>query len=142
MSAQSIITHLDLRPHPEGGWYRETWAQHCPPGTRPAGTAIYYLLEAGQHSHWHRVDATEIWHHYAGAPLILSLSETAAGPAQDRILGPDLLHGQLPQLIVPPQFWQAARTTGEWTLAGCTVSPGFRFDGFEMAAPEFDIPRA
>lgn len=141
-SAQDIIAHLDLRPHPEGGWYRETWAAAANTGDRPAGTAIYYLLEDGQRSHWHRVDAAEVWHHYAGDPLILSIAATDQGPAEEHLLGPDLIAGQSPQLIVPPHYWQAARPTGNWTLVGCTVSPGFRFDGFEMAAEGFEIPTA
>ncbi len=141
MTVRAIIDHLDLRPHPEGGWYRETWAAEAPDGERPAGTAIYYLLEAGQRSHWHRVDAAEIWHFHAGDPLVLSLAKSAAGPARDVVLGPDVLSGQVPQVLVPPHHWQSARPLGEWTLAGCTVSPGFRFDGFEMAAAGFDIPR-
>ena len=139
-TAQDIIRLLDLHPHPEGGYYRQTWIAG---GTgRPAGTCIYFLLETGSHSHWHRVDATEIWHHYAGAPLILSLSERDAGPARDHVLGPDLFAGQAPQIVVPPHHWQAARSTGDWTLAGCTVSPAFQFDGFDLAPPGFDIPRA
>jgi len=141
MTAQAIIDHLDLRPHPEGGWYRETWAGHETAGARPVGTAIYYLLEAGQRSHWHRVDAAEIWHFYAGAPLVLSMAETGGGPAREIVLGPDVLTGQAPQVLVPPHHWQAARPLGDWTLVGCTVSPGFTFAGFEMAPPGFDIPR-
>lgn len=141
MTADQIIAQLNLAPHPEGGHYRQTWIADAPEGTRPAGTAIYFLLKAGEVSHWHRVDAAEIWHYYAGAPLILSLSETGAGPAQDLTLGPDLAAGQLPQHIVPPHHWQAARSTGDWTLVGCTVSPAFQFEGFELAAPGFDIPR-
>ncbi|MBO9477664.1 cupin domain-containing protein [Shimia sp. R11_0] len=141
LSAEQIIAQLNLAPHPEGGHYRQTWIADAPEGTRAAGTAIYFLLKAGEASHWHRVDAAEIWHYYAGAPLILSLSETEAGPAQDLMLGPDLAAGQLPQHIVPPHHWQAARSTGDWTLVGCTVSPAFQFEGFELAAPGFDIPR-
>lgn len=141
ITADEIIAQLNLAPHPEGGHYRQTWIADAPEGTRPAGTAIYFLLKAGETSHWHRVDAAEIWHHYAGAPLILSLAETEAGPAQDLTLGPDLAAGQLPQHIVPPHHWQAARSTGDWTLVGCTVSPAFQFEGFELAAPGFDIPR-
>jgi len=138
MTAEGVIAALGLAPHPEGGWYRETWVAG---GTaRPAGTCIYFLLKAGERSHWHRVDAAEIWHFYAGAPLTLSLAESAAGPARHHRLGPDLGQGERPQMVVPPHHWQAARTTGDWTLAGCTVSPGFRFDGFELAAPGFDIP--
>jgi len=141
MTADQIIAHLNLAPHPEGGHYRQTWIAPANGADRPAGTAIYFLLKGGEASHWHRVDAAEIWHHYAGAPLILSLSETDQGPATDSVLGPDLAVGQLPQLIVPEGHWQAARSTGDWTLVGCTVSPAFRFEGFELAAPEFDIPR-
>lgn len=139
-TAQDIIRHLDLSPHPEGGHFRQTWEADGP--GRPSGTCIFFLLAAEEHSHWHHVDATEIWHHYAGAPLILSIAATDDGPARDHVLGPDLFAGQSPQLIVPPQHWQAARSNGDWTLVGCTVSPGFRFDGFTLAAPGFDIPRA
>ncbi|SHH78674.1 cupin domain-containing protein [Marivita hallyeonensis] len=139
-SAQKVIKHLDLRPHPEGGHYRQTWMADNE--GRATGTCIYFLLAAGEASHWHRVDAAEIWHYYAGAPLILSMSDTDAGPAQDLTLGPDLFAGQAPQIIVPAHHWQAARSTGDWTLVGCTVSPGFEFNGFELAAPRFDIPRA
>ncbi|WP_425098511.1 cupin domain-containing protein [Tropicibacter sp. S64] len=137
--ADEIIRLLDLQPHPEGGHYRQTWIAPDK-GRRPAGTCIYFLLKAGERSHWHRVDAAEIWHFYAGAPLILSLSETAQGPRTDLPLGPDLLSGQRPQIIVPPHHWQAARSTGDWTLVGCTVSPAFRFEGFELAPEGFDIP--
>lgn len=140
-TAAEIIAHLDLAPHPEGGWYRQTWIAEATQGSRPAGTAIYYLLEADQKSHWHRVDAAEIWHHYAGAPLLLSLAATASGPATDHRLGPDLLGGEAPQIIVPKDHWQAARSTGAWSLVGCTVSPAFHFDGFELAPKGFDIPR-
>lgn len=138
MSPEDIIAQLRLSPHPEGGHYRQTWVAD---GTgRPAGTCIYFLLKAGELSHWHRVDATEIWHFYAGAPLILSRAETENGPATEAVLGPDLARGALPQLIVPEHHWQSARTTGDWTLVGCTVSPGFQFDGFELADPAFGIP--
>lgn len=140
MSARAIIDRLGLAPHPEGGWYRQTWAADN--DGRPTGTAILFLLQAGEVSHWHRVDAAEIWLFHAGAPLILSTAETDAGPAQDRVLGPDVLGGEMPQLIVPPHHWQAARSTGAYTLVSCTVSPGFRFDGFTLAPPGFDIPRA
>ncbi len=141
MTADQIIAHLNLAPHPEGGHYRQTWIAEAEGVARPAGTAIYFLLKGGETSHWHRVDAAEIWHFYAGAPLILSLSETDNGPATDHTLGPDLASGQFPQLIFPEGHWQAARTTGDWTLVGCTVSPAFQFEGFELAAPDFDIPR-
>lgn len=140
MNADQLIEKLDLQPHPEGGYYRETWVADN--DGRPVGTAIYFLLKAGESSHWHKVDAVEIWHYYAGAPLILSLAETEAGPAKDHILGPDLFQHQAPQVIVPTNYWQAARTTGDFTLVGCTVSPGFQFDGFTLAEPGFDIPAA
>lgn len=140
MTADDIIAHLQLAPHPEGGHYRQTWVADN--AGRPFGTCIYFLLKAGEASHWHRVDAVEIWHYYAGAPLILSIAPDDAGPAVDHILGPDLAAGQFPQAIVPKDHWQAARSTGDWTLVGCTVSPGFDFSGFTLAAPGFDIPKA
>ncbi|MCG7518033.1 cupin domain-containing protein [Ruegeria sp. Ofav3-42] len=138
MTAQQIIDHLKLEQHPEGGWFRETW--RADNEGRATGTCIYFLLAEGESSHWHRVDATEIWLYHAGAPLILSLSATDDGPATDHLLTPDLSEGA-PQLIVPKNHWQAARSTGEYTLVSCTVSPGFQFEGFELAAPEFDIAR-
>ena len=140
MTADDIIARLDLSPHPEGGHYRQTWVAEAD-GGRPAGTCIYFLLKGGERSHWHRVDAAEIWHYYAGAPLILSMAETEAGPAWDHVLGPDLDAGEAPQAIVPEHYWQAAASTGDWTLVGCTVSPGFRFEGFELARDGFDIPK-
>ncbi|NOD46513.1 MULTISPECIES: cupin domain-containing protein [unclassified Ruegeria] len=138
MTAQDIIDHLNLQRHPEGGWYAETW--RASNAGRPTGTCIYFLLQAGESSHWHRVDATEIWLYHAGAPLVLSLSATDKGPAADHLLTLDLSKGA-PQLIVPEGHWQAARSTGDYTLVSCTVSPGFDFEGFELAAPGFDIPR-
>ncbi len=141
MTAFDIIKSLALQPHPEGGWYRQTWQAAAQGGERPTGTAIYYLLEKGQQSHWHHVDAVEIWHFYAGAPLILSRAATDLGPCRDDVLGPDIAAGHAPQVIVPAQHWQSARSTGAWSLAGCTVSPGFQFDGFHLADPDFDIPR-
>ncbi|KAJ56606.1 cupin [Actibacterium mucosum KCTC 23349] len=140
MTADQIIETLQLAPHPEGGHYRQTWVAEGP--GRAAGTCIYFLLKGDERSHWHRVDAAEIWHFYAGAPLILSMAETEAGPARDHLLGPDLAAGQAPQRVVPVGHWQAARSTGDYTLVGCTVSPGFQFEGFELAAPGFDIPRS
>ncbi len=137
--ADRIIAALGLAPHPEGGWYRQTWIGPGVAG-RATGTAIHFLLKAGERSHWHRVDADEIWHHYAGAPLILSVSETETGPRRDNRLGADVLSGEQPQITVPAHHWQAAVGTGDWTLVGCTVSPGFRFDGFRLAPPGFDIP--
>ena len=140
MTADEIIALLDLAPHPEGGWYRQTWAAEGP--GRPAGTSIYFLLKAGEQSHWHKVDAAEIWHFYAGSPLVLSIAENTEGPAKEHRLGPDLASGERPQLLVPPDHWQTARTTGAFTLVGCTVSPGFLFDRFDLAPPGFDIPAA
>ncbi|MFK7744159.1 MAG: cupin domain-containing protein [Roseobacter sp.] len=138
MTAQDIIDALQLAPHPEGGHYRQTWMAEN--AGRPVGTCIYFLLAEGESSHWHKVDATEIWLYHSGAPLVLSLSATDNGPATDHVLGPDLASAQ-PQIIVPENHWQAARTTGAYTLVSCTVSPGFQFDGFTLAAPGFDIPR-
>jgi predicted cupin superfamily sugar epimerase len=138
MTADEVITELGLAPHPEGGWFRETWV--AGDGPRPSGTCIYFLLQTGERSHWHRVDAAEIWHFYAGAPLVLRMSESDAGPVARHVLGPDLSVGQAPQIVVPEGHWQSAESTGAWTLVGCTVSPGFSFDGFELAAPGFDIP--
>ncbi|RWR46424.1 cupin domain-containing protein [Sinirhodobacter ferrireducens] len=139
--AERIIAALGLAPHPEGGWYRQTWIAEAGPQARAAGTAILFLLRAGERSHWHRVDAAEIWHFHAGAPLILSIAAEDTGPARDTRLGPDVLAGEAPQRIVPAGHWQAARSTGAWTLVGCTVSPGFRFEGFELAPPGFEIGR-
>ncbi|MBE9638082.1 cupin domain-containing protein [Salipiger mangrovisoli] len=139
MTAEDIIGLLDLAPHPEGGHYRQTWIADSGDGGRAAGTCIYFLLRRGERSHWHRVDAAEIWHFYAGAPLVLSVAATGAGPRRDLLLGPDLASGARPQHIVHEGHWQAARSLGDWTLVGCTVSPGFRFEGFELAAPDFDI---
>ena len=139
MTADEIIARLGLAPHPEGGHYREIWRAGNP--GRPTATSICFLLRAGEVSHWHHVDATEIWHFHAGAPLILAIAADADGPAQEHMLGTDLAAGAAPQVIVPPYHWQAARPTGDWTLVGCTVSPGFDFAGFTLAPPGFDIPR-
>lgn len=139
MTAQEIIDTLKLAPHPEGGYFRQTWADETTDG-RPLATCIYFLLTSEQASHWHRVDAVEIWLYHAGAPLILSTAETNAGPRTDTRLGPNLLAGERPQSIVAKDHWQAARTMGDWTLVSCTVSPGFTFDGFTLAHPGFDIP--
>jgi len=138
-TADQIIRKLGLVRHPEGGWYRQTWIAGDTTG-RPAGTCIYFLLRAGETSHWHRVDAAEIWHFYAGAAVELRLAADSAGPAVPHRLGPDVLGQEAPQVIVPPHHWQAARSLGAWSLVGCTVSPAFQFDGFELAPPEFDIP--
>ena len=135
--ADRLISALALTPHPEGGWYRQTWVGPMQEG-RASGTAILFLLREGEHSHWHRVDADEIWLWHAGGPLVLSMGKETA---QDAILGPDVLAGQMPQIIVPKGEWQAARSLGDYTLVSCTVSPGFRFEGFTLAPPGFDLPR-
>jgi uncharacterized protein len=137
MEAARIIEKLGLQPHPEGGWYRQTWVGPEVAG-RASGTAIHFLLQAGERSHWHRVDADEIWLWHAGAKLELSLG---VDRAEAVILGPDVLAGDKVQAVVPKGWWQAARSLGSWTLVSCTVSPGFRFDGFELAAAEFELPR-
>lgn len=139
MTPDQIIAHLDLEQHPEGGWFKQTWIADN--SGRATGTCIYFLLKSGETSHWHKVDATEIWLYHAGAPLILSISPDDTGPAVDHLLTPDLTKGA-PQCIVPEHNWQAARSTGDFTLVSCTVSPGFHFDGFVLADPGFDIPRA
>lgn len=139
MTADEIIKRLDLSPHPEGGHYRQTWVAAAEIGQRPAGTAILFLLRAGERSHWHKVDADEIWHFHAGAPLRLLIAEAEDSPALTQMLGADLSNGEMPQLVVPRDHWQAADTTGDYTLVSCTVSPGFRFEGFMLAPPEFDI---
>ncbi|WP_040496226.1 cupin domain-containing protein [Ilumatobacter nonamiensis] len=133
-----LIELLGLEPHPEGGYYAETW-RAASSGGRPTGTAIYFLLTAAAASHWHRVDAAEIWHHYGGAPLRLS-TWTDGATVDRRVLGADLVAGERPQLVVAPGQWQAAETLGAWTLAGCTVSPGFQFEHFELAPTGWEPP--
>ncbi len=135
--AADIIAALGLRPHPEGGHYRETYRHAPADGGRGAMTAIYYLLAAGDVSAWHRVnDADEIWHFYAGAPLALTLSANGHDAEAHR-LGPGITRRQQPQILVPAGCWQTAESLGAWTLAGCTVGPAFSFDGFEMAPPDW-----
>jgi predicted cupin superfamily sugar epimerase len=136
LTAEEVVQLLGLLPHPEGGAYRETFRAPAPDGGRGASTAIYYLLRSGELSAWHRVDADEVWHHYAGAPLELGLWDS-----QERSvlrLGKDLAAGERPQAVVPAGVWQSARSLGEWTLVGCTVAPAFQFSGFEMAPPGWD----
>ena len=134
MRPEAIIRELGLQPHPEGGWYVQTF-RDSPGEGRGHSTAIYYMLQAGERSHWHRVhDAAEVWHYYAGAPLVLRISEDGTG-SEKITLGVDLAAGERPQAIVPANWWQAAETTGDYTLVGCTVSPGFEFSSFEMAPP-------
>ena len=136
-NASEIIRLLDLKPHPEGGFYRETFRD---PRTdaqgRALSTLIYFLIDVGDVSAWHRCDATEVWHCYAGAPLVLTMSENGHDASAVH-LGPHLRAGQRPQVVVPAGWWQTATSLGEWTLVGCTVAPGFDFAGFEMAPPDW-----
>ena len=141
-TSKEVIAALELRPHPEGGHYRETFRDSRESEGRSAGTAIYYLLDVGEVSAWHRVDAAEIWHWYAGAPPGLTKRANGQAAAADH-LGPDLLRQQRPQLVVPAGHWQTATSLGSWTLVGCTVAPGFDFAGFELAPPDWrPMPRA
>jgi uncharacterized protein len=134
--AQALIAALGLQPHPEGGHYVETWRAAAELGGRAAGSAIYYLLREEERSAWHRIDAAEVWHYYAGAPLELSVAAASGDQEPQRfILGPDVLAGQRPQVVVLPGDWQSAVSLGAWTLVGCTVSPAFELDGFELAEP-------
>jgi len=138
IDAREVIDRLGLVPHPEGGWYRETWRDLPADGGRGVGSAIYFLLDAHERSHWHRVDAAEAWHHYAGGHLELAIVED--DHHQRITLGPDLADDCEPQAVVPARAWQAARPVDGWVLVGCTVSPAFDFAGFELAdegwAPE------
>ena len=132
LTAADMIRLLDLKPHPEGGHYRETFRDaNVDAKGRAASTAIYFLLARGERSHWHRVDAVEVWHWHAGAALMLSIADD--GVKRTITLGPDLAAGETPQGVVPSGHWQAAESSGDWTLVGCTVSPGFEFSGFELA---------
>ncbi|WP_075220000.1 cupin domain-containing protein [Acuticoccus yangtzensis] len=136
MSAKAIIAALGMQPHPEGGYFVETF-RDAADGGRGHSTAIYYLLEAGDCSAWHRVnDAAEVWHYYAGAPLALTLSPNGHDAVAHR-LGPDIAAGERPQVVVPAGHWQTAESLGAYTLVGCTVAPGFVFEGFEMAPPDW-----
>jgi hypothetical protein len=137
LTSADIIARLELKPHPEGGHYRETFRDsRTDANGRARSTAIYFLLARGERSHRHRIDAIEVWHYYAGSSLILQIAnEGCAGHAVR--LGPDLAAGERPQAIVPAHAWQAAESTGDWTLVGCTVAPGFEFAGFELANPDW-----
>ena len=131
-TAADIIARLELKPHPEGGHYRETFRDaKVDANGRSLSTAIYFLLARGERSHRHRIDAVEIWHYYAGSTLILQIADN--GDQRSVRLGPDLAAGEVPQAIVPARAWQAAESTGDWTLVGCTVAPGFDFAKFELA---------
>ena len=138
LSAAEVIRLLDLKPHPEGGHFRETFRDpRTVEGSRAASTSIYFLLVRGERSHWHRVDAAEAWHWYAGAPLVLQIND--GGTTRSLLLGADLANAERPQAVVPARAWQAAESTGDWTLCGCTVAPGFEFSGFELA-PQGWVP--
>ncbi|MCL2715507.1 MAG: cupin domain-containing protein [Alphaproteobacteria bacterium] len=138
-SAADLILALGLKPHPEGGHYCETFRDPASDSAgRSRSTAIYFLLQAGEVSRWHRVDAAEVWHHYAGAVLELDILE--AGARHRLRLGSDLAAGERPQAVVAAHAWQSARTLGDWTLVGCTVAPAFEFAGFELAPGGFPPP--
>lgn len=128
--AATLIARLDLMPHPEGGWYRETFRQPAPENGRGLATAILFLLEQGQRSHWHRVDAAELWLWHAGSPLALLIDD---GERREHLLGGDVLAGQMPQAIVPIGAWQSAEARHGWALVSCVVTPAFEFAGFELA---------
>lgn len=134
-SAPALIARLGLAPHPEGGWYRETWRAEAPPGERASATAILFLLEAGHRSHWHRVDAAELWLWHAGAPLRLLTAPDDRGPVRGILLGGAVLADQMPQHVIPAGHWQAAEADAGWALVSCIVSPGFDFAGFTLAPP-------
>ncbi len=136
ISGDDVIALLGLQPHPEGGHFRETFRDKAEAGKRAASTAIYFLLKAGERSHWHAVDAAEAWHFYAGDPLLLEVSPTG-GPISAIRLGSNLADGERPQAIVPAGHWQQAKSLGKWTLVGCTVAPAFTFEGFTLTAPDF-----
>lgn len=132
-----IIARLQLAPHPEGGWYRQTWRAEAGDGERPSATMIHFLLEAHQRSHWHRVDAAELWFWHAGAPVALSIAPGDEGPITRTVLGGQVLEGEAAQALVPTGHWQAAEPLGGWALVSCVVSPGFHFGGFELAAADW-----
>jgi len=140
LDSEAIIRLLDLAPHPEGGHFAEMFRDSDGVEGRANSTAIYFLLCAGEQSRWHRVDAAEVWHWYAGAPLSLAIADNTDVEIR-QVLGNDLLRDQRPQIVVPANAWQSAESLGAWTLVGCTVAPGFEFDGFEMA-PEGWTPAA
>lgn len=137
LTADQVIALLGLEPHVEGGFYRQTFADEPDATGRPISTLIYYMLTDNQAGAWHRVDAAEIWHWYAGAPLTLRISRDGR-TVSSRILGTDLAAGQRPQGVVPPGAWQQAKVEGDWVLVGCTVAPGFQFSKFEQAEPGWE----
>jgi predicted cupin superfamily sugar epimerase len=129
---RAIVDALGMTPHPEGGWFVETWRASAPLGERAAASAILYLLASGQASQWHRVDAAEIWQWSAGEPLELRIAHTGR-PVEVVTLGPDAVSGHSPQAVVLAGEWQAARPLGGWALVGCIVAPAFEYEGFELA---------
>ena len=139
MNAVQIIKSLKLKPHPEGGWYKQTWKSEDTLSGRASGTSIYFLLKAGEVSHWHKIDSVEIWHYYDGSPLILRTATDENSPVKTQILSPDLNKSHAPQILVNKNLWQSAETTGDYTLVGCTVSPGFEFSKFILAPKNFKI---
>jgi predicted cupin superfamily sugar epimerase len=141
-AAEDVIERLGLRPHPEGGWYAETWRAAAPEGERPSASAILYLLATGERSHWHRVDAAEIWQYSAGDGLELRIWPEDGATIKTYRLGGGTNDAETPQVVVPVGAWQAARPLGDWTLVGCIVSPAFRFDGFELAPDGWEPPVA
>ena len=132
-TAQEVIAELGLQPHPEGGHFVESFRDRSVAGERGAVTVIYFLLKSGEVSRWHRVDAVEVWHWYAGAPLKLRIAELEGTTPKEHLLGSNVLAGARPHAVVPANAWQSARSLGDWTLVGCTVAPAFQFEGFEMA---------
>lgn len=132
---EELIGTLRLEPHPEGGWYRETWRADAQPGTRAPATAILFLLEDGRRSHWHKVDADELWLFHAGSPLRLATAAADEGPVRAVRLGADVLAGDRPQLRVAAGIWQSAEADRGWALVSCIVSPAFEFVGFTLAPP-------
>lgn len=135
-TADEIVALLDLKPHPEGGWYKETFRDAPGENGRASATAIYFLLRAGERSHWHKVDAVEVWLWHAGAPLMLEIAAPEA-PTRRLVLGGDLAGGERPQAFVPAHAWQAAESQGAWSLVSCVVAPGFEFSGFTLAPPDW-----
>lgn len=135
---QALIAALDLKPHPEGGWYRETWRAEAAAGERSAATAILFLLEQGQKSRWHKVDAAEMWLWHSGSPIALRTAEGDHRPAREMRLGPCVLTGETPQHLIPAHHWQAAEAREGWALMSCIVSPAFDFSGFTLAEPGWE----
>ena len=140
-AASAVCEALGLSPHPEGGHFRELWRDRPVSGQRGASTSILFLLAGGERSHWHRVDAAELWFWQAGAPLLLGIAENDSGRQNVR-LGPDLAAGEALQAVVPARAWQEAISLGAWTLVGCVVAPAFEYSGFELAPAGWSPPDA